>query len=114
MAGHDVWFREVQGGQRRIGRIVGYYYDMAQLVIECSFAPLYSVDPQMYHIQLTAGFRPGYLQYTCVDVFLVDETARGKDSKYPHFCPRCQAPAFVLFRTVECTALGCYNYHRPQ
>jgi len=109
MAGHVVAFREVQGGQQRMGRVVGYYYDMAQIVLEVAFGPLADVDPHMKHLQLTANFRSGHWWYTCVDVFLVDEQVK-KTPTHPHSCPRCGSPSFNLFRTVECSKYDCANY----
>jgi hypothetical protein len=35
--------------------------------------------------------------------------ARGKNP-FPHPCPRCSAPAFVMSLTVECTRGGCPCY----
>jgi hypothetical protein len=114
MAGRVVWFREFTQGERRLGRMVGYYYVMAQVVLECSFSPQYPIDPRADHITLTANFRkgPGW-QYACVDVFLVDEALSPRDSAHPHACPRCGSPAFVLFRTAECTNFSCQNYLKP-
>jgi hypothetical protein len=111
MAGKIVWFRETAQGEKRLARVIGYYYNMAQMVLECSFSPQYTVDPRMSHITLTANFRkgPGW-QYTCVDVFLVDEELRAKTAEHPHNCPRCGSPSFNLFRTVECTNFACKNH----
>jgi hypothetical protein len=111
MAGYMVWFREMAHTERRLGRVVGYYYDMAQLVIECSFTPMYTIDPLSNHINITANFRPGLgWKYTLVDVFLVDEEVKAKDARYPHACPKCGSRALVLFRTVECSNGACKHY----
>jgi hypothetical protein len=112
LAGHIVWFREEAGGDKKLGRVVGYYYTMAQLLLEVAFYPKYNVDPHMSHINLTAGFRPGTLWYTCVDVFLVDEEKKSPTGRYPHSCPSCGSNAFILFRTVECSNFSC-KHHRP-
>lgn len=111
LAGKSVWFSETQNGQKRVGRVVGYAYDMAQIVLECDFLLEYPVDPMMAHLLPVAQLRKDRnYQYACVDAYLVDAEMRGKSSRYPHGCPQCGAPAFVLFRTVECSNFACRHH----
>ena len=110
MAGYVVWFREEPGGEKKLGRVVGYYYDMAQIVIECAWKPTYTVDPQAHHLTMTAGFRQGTWHYTCVAAILVDEEQKQKSSRYPHTCLVCGGNAFILFRTIECSNTACKHY----
>lgn len=36
-------------------------------------------------------------------------TAVARDARFPHSCPRCAAPAYVGFSTIECSRSDCGN-----
>ena len=112
LAGQLVWFREVNGGSEKLGRVVGYYYEMAQLVMEMTTRPMTSVDPLLHYYTLVANFRPGSVYYTLVDVFQIDGSRATKSARYPHECLSCGQDAFILFRTIECSNYSCKHY-RP-
>lgn len=111
LAGKNVWFVEVEGGTKKVGRVVGYAWDMAQIVLECDFPLDYPVDPMMSHLLPVAQLRKGAkYQYACVNVFQVDAELKTKTAEFPHNCPQCGAPAFVMFRTVECSNFACRHH----
>lgn len=112
LAGRLVWFREVTGGTPKLGRVVGYSFEMAQVVMEVGFGPLSTLNPNANYITLTANFREGYWYYTNVDVNLIDPQQLGKNDRYPHECLVCGYAAFILFRTVECSNVSCKHF-RP-
>jgi hypothetical protein len=98
LAGNIVWFREVAGGVEKLGRVVGY-----------RFGTLNVVSPSSVYITMTANVRLGHWYYTAVDVYLVDGQQK-VDKGRPHSCPVCSSPAFILFRTVECSNTSCKHY----
>ena len=91
------------------GRIVGYYFSLALLVMECETSPQNAIDPLQSYldsngIRLTAG------SYYCL-IALSDIVKGTGDTekvslKYPNKCPRCGKPAYVgvVPNSVECSA----------
>lgn len=106
-AGRTVYFAEQEGGGKKMGKVVGYYPAMGQIVIECYSEPMYPVDPLSSYLkpvfQLTMYAK---CWYVCVELGLI-EWKVAKDPRYPHACPRCGSAALVLFRTVECSNYSC-------
>ena len=111
LAGRMVWFREVTGGTPKLGRVVGYYFEQAKVVMEVGFGPLATVSYTSNMVSLTANVREGYWYYTAIDVELIDPQQLGKNDRYPHECLVCGSAAFILFRTVECSSLTCRHFH---
>lgn len=109
LAGNIIWFREVAGGVEKLGRVVGYRFETAQVIMECGFGTLNVVSPSSVYITMTANVRLGHWYYTAVDVYLVDGQQKAP-SHHPHSCPVCGAQAFILFRTVECSNVSCKHY----
>lgn len=110
-AGRVVWFQEVEGGTKKLGRVVGYYYDMAQLLMEVVGAPVqYAVEPTHHVFTLVVKKLDTSKRFCSIDVFLLDTNSPQKSNRYPHSCPRCQNPALIFFRTVECSNFGCPSY----
>ena len=110
-AGRIVWFQEVEGGGKKLGRVVGYYFDAAQILMEVTGAPVqFEVEPT--HSVFTTVVKSLDLtkKFCSIDVFLLDANSPQKSRRYPHDCPRCKNPALIIFRTVECSNFGCRWY----
>jgi len=110
LAGRMVWFREVDEGSKTMGRVVGYYYDMAQLLIECDVKPDLPVDPYLTPYHTVVSLSAGRHHYCLTPYHLVDVGKDPKNPRFPHDCPRCHRPALVFFRTVECSNISCIHY----
>lgn len=101
----------VAGGEVRIGRVVGYYYGMSQLIVEVDFQPKYAISMPYTHVTEVAK-----VDRTKMHTMVGWEELTGgsvKDPKHPHACPRCQFPALRLFSTIECSNPSCPCYKRP-
>ena len=109
-------------------RVVGYYLNMAEVVIEVEYEPKYPVDFSLSYLTGTfapnrdmitpkslPGFlsQPAYRKYLLVPVSEVTLDTSAKDSRFPCVCTRCKAPAFVTFQFVECSNRACYCF-KPQ
>jgi len=113
-AGRVVWFQEVEGGAKKLGRVVGYYYDMAQILVEVAgTTPIqYEIDPSGHVFTIVVRALDMSSPFCSIDVFLLDTRSPSRSPRYPHDCPRCLNPALIIFRTVECTNFSCPNYVR--
>jgi hypothetical protein len=110
-AGKIVYFVELEGSEKREGRIVGYYEELAQVVIECAHEPKYPIDPLQTYLKPVAMLEMNRnRKYVCVPPYLIDTVAYARDARFPHDCPRCHSPAFILFRSVECSSVACENH----
>lgn len=110
-AGRTLWFQEVEHGGKKLGRVVGFYYDMAQILVEVAGAPVqYEVDPTLPCFTIVVPRLDSSKSFASIDVFLLDTNSKQRSVRYPHDCPRCQNPALIFFRTVECSNFGCPNY----
>ncbi len=111
LAGKKVWFSEVEGGSKSQGVVVGYYYDMAKVVMECDTEVRWPVDPGLSYFTMLRPLRQhGFRQYCMVEPHLIDLKRKSKTSAHPHECPRCHWACMTIFRTVECTNISCLNY----
>jgi hypothetical protein len=109
--GKTVWFSEVEGGARSQGVVVGYYYTMAKIIVECDHEVRWPVDPELAYFTMLLPLRQhGFRQYCMAEPHLIDVSQRPRSSLRPHDCPRCRWPCLTIFRTVECTNLSCPNY----
>lgn len=101
----------IDNGIVRSGKIVGYYYEFALLVMELDERPSNPIDPIMGSlshngIPLTKGS-----YYTFCEISdITKEKQENKEINYPHKCIKCGNPAFILFRTTECSFYECDNY----
>lgn len=97
-----------------LGRIVGYYFNFAYLVMETDEVTHSPIDPlhaALDHngIPLTAGSFYTYAKLSALENEVgVEDT--DKSLIYPHTCNMCQSPALIMFRTVECSSKICKNY----
>ena len=109
----------------RKGRVVGFYLNLAEVVIEVEFEPKYPIDYTLPY--LTGTFapdrgimtpksvstflsQPAYRKYILVPVNEVKLDTSAKDPRFPGVCTRCKAPAFVTFQFVECSNRACYCF----
>lgn len=92
------------------GRIVGYY--------ESFHAKWVLVEPDINigeNRNNTAGDTNFHWRETCQRYMLIDidgitvSAAEEKDKPWPHRC-NCGQPAFIVFRTIECSSYICKNY----
>lgn len=97
------------------GRVVGFYYAMALLVIESLEQPLNPIDPikpyldSNYALLVKGSFYS--LVSLCDIVTGTEDTGRVK-AKNNDICIKCGKPAFILFNMVECTSSSCSNYKK--
>jgi hypothetical protein len=97
------------------GRIVGYYFSTAQLVMETDSEPKQPIDPINGALDSNGvALLKGSFYTFC---FLSDLIVEGDDdedtdklSVFPHTCNICKSPALVMFRTIECSSTVCKNY----
>jgi hypothetical protein len=110
--GQRVSFVEGSGLDIRVGRVVGYYYSMSQVIVEVDFRPKYSIDLPYSHVTVIAD-----LDNNLFHCMVGWEELRGgelpKDPKNPHKCPRCGSQCMQLYWQVECTNPACPCYKKP-
>ncbi len=111
LVGKKVWFTEVDGAVKTHGIVVGYYWNMAKVIIECDHEVRWPVDPALSYFTMLRPLRQhGFTQYAMVDPGSIDTNRPSRSSLRPHECPRCHWPCLMFFRTVECTNISCQNY----
>ncbi len=111
LMGKQVWFSETEGGPKVRGVVVGYYYDMAKVIMECDYEVRWPVDPGLSYFTMLRPLRQhGFRQYCMAEPHLIDVSRQSLSSRHPHECPRCHWPSLVIFRTVECTNIVCRNH----
>lgn len=105
-------FRFKEDGSWCLGKIIGYYDIMAQVIMEVDFIPTYTIDPYSVVITRTSPLdKVATVWYTPVDPYDVFPAVPQNDPRYPHVCTRCGKPAFVfLCRLVECSNQRCACY----
>jgi hypothetical protein len=96
----------------RVGRVVGYYWNLCQLIVSVKFSPKYPIDLTNRNITILASGMVSGHTYCMVGL---DELHGAKvgDSRHPHKCTRCGSPALSLFRFVECSNPSCPCYRKP-
>ena len=111
LVGRTVWFAEVEGAFKSQGVVVGYYYDMAKVIMECDHEVRWPVDPNLSYFTMLRPLRQhGFRQYCMAEPHLIDISRPGRTSLRPHVCTRCGWACLTIFRTVECTNISCPSY----
>ena len=91
------------------GRVVGFYYALALLVIECDTQPLNPIDPIQSFLDTNGALLIKGSFYCLISM---NDIIQGKDKtdkvsiKYPNTCPRCSKPAYVGItpNSVDCSS----------
>ena len=95
------------------GRIVGFYYALGLLVMECDEQPLNPIDPIQAHLESNGARLVSGSFYCFISmndlVKGTDDTAKIKNTRYPNTCPRCSKPAYVGItpNSLDCSNQNC-------
>lgn len=100
-----------------LGRVVGYYFNFAYLVMEVDEPPFNPIDPlqsvlEHNGIPLTKGSFYTFCKLSALEIEGDDDEDTDKAITYPHKCTKCNSKALILFRFVECSNPVCQNYKK--
>lgn len=89
------------------GRVVGYYYALALLVMECDTQPLNPIDPIQVFLESNGALlvKGSYYCLTALSDIIKGDEDTAKNARYPNKCPRCSKPAYVGVtpNSVDCS-----------
>jgi hypothetical protein len=97
------------------GRVVGFYYAMALIVMESLEQPLNPIDPIKSYLSDNGALLVKGSYYCFVslcDIVTGTEDTGKVRTKNNDSCPKCGKPAFILFNMAECGTSSCGNFKK--